>query len=124
VIDDVIGVNIFSARLDEMVAFYRDVLELPVHSDHGDLVAFELRPGMRLNIGRHSQVWADRNMDAYRIMINLGTSDIHATHERLASRGVTFIRPPDQEGWGGWIATFQDPDGNVLQLMQQPSVGE
>lgn len=120
-IEDIIGVNIFTARLDEMVAFYRDVLELPLHSNHGDLVAFEPRPGMRLNIGKHSQVWTESNMDPYRIMLNLGTSDIHAVHEKLVSRGVTVLRPPEQEGWGGWVATFQDPDGNVLQLMQLPA---
>ncbi len=25
---------------------------------------------------------------------------------------------PEQESWGGWVATFKDPDGNVLQLLQ------
>ena len=29
-------------------------------------------------------------------------------------------RAPEREEWGGWVATFADPDGNVLQLMQLP----
>ena len=34
--------------------------------------------------------------------------------------GVVFTRAPEREEWGGWVATFADPDGNVLQLMQLP----
>jgi predicted enzyme related to lactoylglutathione lyase len=33
---------------------------------------------------------------------------------------VEFIRQPEREQWGGWIATFKDPDGNILQLLQLP----
>jgi predicted enzyme related to lactoylglutathione lyase len=25
-----------------------------------------------------------------------------------------------REHWGGWIITLQDPDGNILQLLQLP----
>jgi uncharacterized glyoxalase superfamily protein PhnB len=38
--------------------------------------------------------------------------------ERLAEAGVEFLRQPEQESWGGWVATFRDPDGNTLQLLQ------
>jgi predicted enzyme related to lactoylglutathione lyase len=34
---------------------------------------------------------------------------------------VDFTRAPAREEWGGWVATFADPDGNVLQLMQLPA---
>ena len=53
-------------------------------------------------------------------MINLGVDDIHAEHNRLVDAGVVFIRPPERESWGGWVATFQDPDGN---LAPAPSAG-
>ena len=44
------------------------------------------------------------------------------SHSTLAvkDQGVEFIREPEREDWGGWIATFLDPDGNVLQLLHQP----
>ena len=51
-------------------------------------------------------------------MVNLGVKDIHAEHERLVSKGVEFTRPPEREHWGGWVATFSDPDGNTIQLLQ------
>ncbi len=59
-IQDISGVNIFTTRLEEMAAFYRNVVGLEQHSDHGELITFDVRPGLRLNIGRHSQIWARR----------------------------------------------------------------
>ena len=53
-------------------------------------------------------------------MPHLGVSDIHGLYKRLAAQGVEFIRSPEQEHWGGWIATLKDPDGNILQLLQLP----
>ncbi len=31
---------------------------------------------------------------------------------------MTFIRNKGVEWWGGVISTFNDPDGNTVQLMQ------
>ena len=119
-IEGVAGVVVWTDRVGELARFYRDVVGLPVHSDHGDFVAFEPSPGVRFSVGRHSAVRGP-NRDPFRVMVNLGTTDIHADAARLASAGVAFIRQPEQEGWGGWVATFQDPDGNVIQLLQQPA---
>ena len=54
-------------------------------------------------------------------MVNLTVADIGAAHERLRGAGVAFTRDPEREDWGGQVATFADPDGNVLQLMQLPA---
>ena len=51
-------------------------------------------------------------------MPHFGVEDIHAEAMRLTCFGVEFIRQPAQEAWGGWVATFKDPDGNILQLLQ------
>ena len=116
-IQDLVGVILWTDNLDAMVRFYRDALGLLVHSDHGDFVAFQVRPGVRLSVGRHAQVRGPAR-DPYRVMVNLQVADIHAAHQTLVRKGVPFLRLPEQEEWGGWVATFQDPDGNVLQLFQ------
>ena len=51
-------------------------------------------------------------------MLNFLTDDIFADYKRLTEEGVSFIRSPEKESWGGWVATFLDIDGNTLQLMQ------
>ena len=117
-INGVVGVNIWTDDLERLRRFYRDILKLPLHSDHDDFVAFRFGD-MRLNLGLHDGV-KGRTREPYRIMVNLGVEDINAEHLRLTGEGVEFIRPPEREGWGGWVATFKDPDGNVLQLLELP----
>jgi catechol 2,3-dioxygenase-like lactoylglutathione lyase family enzyme len=119
-IQDIAGVVFWTDNLEEMVRFYQGVLGLKLHSHHGDFVAFELRPGVRLNLGRHSQV-RGRAKDPHRVMLHLKVGDIVAVYNRLKDRGTVFLREPAQETWGGWVATFQDPDGNILQLLQLPA---
>ena len=118
IVDGVAGVIVWTGDLDRLVRFYRDTLELTPHSVRPDFVAFRWGD-MRLSIGAHSGVDGDTR-EPYRVMINLATSDIRAAYDRLTTRGVRFVRPPEREHWGGWVATFHDPDGNTLQLLQQP----
>ena len=119
-IEDIAGVVFWTDNLDEMVRFYQDALGLRLHSHHGEFVAFELKPGVRLNLGRHTQV-RGRARDPYRVMLHLKVRDIVAVCARLKDRGTVILREPERETWGGMVATFQDPDGNILQLLQLPA---
>jgi predicted enzyme related to lactoylglutathione lyase len=102
-----------------MFGFYHDTLRLPLHSRHEDFISFQLGEEMRFNLGLHDRVHGAAR-DAYRVMVNLGVDDIHQEYQHLCQSGVEFIRPPEQEHWGGWVATFRDPDGNILQMLQLP----
>ena len=113
-ITGVVGMTFWTSDLDPMFRFYNDVLQLPLHSKHKDFIAFELGD-LRFNIGLHDSV-DGQSKDSFRFMPNLGVDDIHAEARRLREAQVDFIRQPEQERWGGWVATFKDPDGNILQL--------
>ena len=117
-ITGLVGVTLWTDNLERMFRFYNDTLQLPLHSRHDDFVAFQLGE-IRFNIGLHGNI-SGLSQDPYRIMPHLGVEDIHGEHQRLLQEGVEFIRPPEQEHWGGWIATFKDPDGNILQMLQFP----
>ena len=117
-IEGVVGVAIWTEDLNALLPFYRDTLGLEPHSVRPDFVSFKWG-GVRLGIGSHSEV-RGKNAERYRVMVNLGVDDIHSEYEALRARGVEFIRPPELEHWGGWVCTFSDPDGNTLQLLQQP----
>lgn len=120
-IDHVAGVTIWTDDLERLLSFYRDTLQLTVHRHHGHFVNFDFG-NVRLNLGLHDRV-RGRAQDPYRIMVHLSVSDIHQEYRRLTDQWVPFIRVPEREEWGGWVATFQDPDGNILQLLQQPEGG-
>jgi predicted enzyme related to lactoylglutathione lyase len=102
-----------------MARFYRETLGLPARSAKPDFVNFDWR-GIRLSVGVHDRVDGP-SQDPLRIMLNLAVDDIRAVHERLSRAGVNFTRAPEREDWGGWVATFADPDGNTLQIMQLPA---
>ncbi|MCY4530360.1 MAG: VOC family protein [Chloroflexi bacterium] len=115
------GVIIWTDDLPRMVEFYRDTLGLTPNSERPHFVSFKWGR-VKLGIGKHSGV-KGASGDPYRVMVNLDVEDIHAAHGRLSNAGATIIRPPEREHWGGWVCTFTDPDGNILQLLEQPNRG-
>lgn len=117
--DTILGVNgviVWTDNLPRLTAFYRDVLGLRPRSTRERLTNFAWGD-FRLTLAVHDGVRGP-SKDPQRVMVNLAVADIHGVHRRLASAGVVFTRPPEQESFGGWVATFHDPDGNTLQLLQ------
>ncbi|MCR9221254.1 MAG: VOC family protein [Alphaproteobacteria bacterium] len=49
--------------------------------------------------------------------LSLQVADIHATYRRLLGQAVAFEGPPTRQDWGGVLAHFHDPDGNILTLL-------
>jgi predicted enzyme related to lactoylglutathione lyase len=47
-------------------------------------------------------------------------SDIEAKLAEVTAAGATVKEPPRDVGQGRLVATFTDPDGNVLGLIQDP----
>lgn len=50
--------------------------------------------------------------------VTLLVDDITTEYAKLSALGVKFTSAPSAQPWGGTIATFCDPDGNVLTLME------
>lgn len=119
-IDGLGGVLVYTSadRFAEMRRFYVDTLGLRPRSDRSGFVNFEFGE-QRLTVAVHSEISAG-NRDPLHVMINLITDDIDNTYRAAVVRGAQSLRPPEREKWGGEIATLQDPDGNVVQLMKLP----
>jgi len=107
-----------ASRFEAMKRFYVERLDLTPRTVKPDFVNFEWA-GVRLSIGVHGGVSGPAR-DPLRVMLNLEVADIRATHARLVKAGVAFSRAPERETWGGLVATFVDPDGNTLQLLELP----
>jgi len=105
-------------RFGAMARFYRDQLGLTPRTSKPDFISFDW-DGVRLSVSVHDRVQG-ASRDPFRIMVNLAVRDIHAAHARLGAAGVVFTRPPEAEEWGGKVATFLDPDGNLIQLLELP----
>lgn len=120
-IQSLAGVLIWTERerFAAMAEFYRDRLGLRPRTAKPDFINFDWG-GVRLSVSVHEQV-RGASRDPVRIMVNLAVDDIRAVHARLVRAGIVFTRDPEAEEWGGRVATFLDPDGNMLQLLELPA---
>ncbi len=109
------NINITSEQPGTLTEWYRDTLELSVNEELGG-GAFNVG-GAQLLIDGHSETMGEAK-EPQRVLINMFVDDLEAERARLLARGVTFIRDPEREPWGGLITTFLDPDGNYLQLIE------
>lgn len=98
--------------------FYVEVLGLTPRSDRTGFVNFEFGE-QRLTVAVHSEL-SDVNPNPLHVMVNLIADDIRAAFDETVDRGALALRPPQAEKWGGKVATLQDPDGNIIQLIQLP----
>lgn len=106
-------------RFPALRNFYVEQVGLLPDSDRSERVAFSWGTPphhMRLIISVHSEVNGP-NRDPNRLMLNFLVEDAQAVAARLRAAGVD-VDEPRQQGWGGWVATFHDPDGNTVQLLQ------
>jgi predicted enzyme related to lactoylglutathione lyase len=111
------GATIWSADVNNLLPFYRDLLGLKVGLQiPGFVVLGELGTPV-LALGTHNEV-RGRNADPARHMVGLLTDDIDADWKRLKGAGVEFIEnPTDYDRLR--IATLKDPEGNLIQLLQR-----
>lgn len=49
--------------------------------------------------------------------VSLRVDDIDQAYQTLKAKGVAFTAPPEKQPWGGALAHFRDPEGNVLTLL-------
>jgi catechol 2,3-dioxygenase-like lactoylglutathione lyase family enzyme len=118
-------IHISVTDLDRSVAFYRDVLELPLLFQlPGQNMAFFAAGDVRLYLGV-----PESPRFRTTVLVYFWVDDIEAEHARLTDRGVTFDSSPHvvhrDEDTELWMSFFRDPDGHELVLMQErPPVGE
>jgi predicted enzyme related to lactoylglutathione lyase len=111
------GATIWSADVNNLLPFYRDLLGLEVGLQIPGFVVLGELGGPVLSLGTHSDV-RGRNADPARHMVGLITDDVDADWKRLKGAGVEFVEnPTDYDQLR--IATLKDPEGNLIQLLQR-----
>jgi catechol 2,3-dioxygenase-like lactoylglutathione lyase family enzyme len=110
------GTTVWSEDLNRLLPFYRDRLGLPVAIDSPGFVVLGRSDAHALALGTHSDVHGPNTAPA-RHMVGFISDDIRADWKRLTDAGVVFVEDPKDYG-NVSVATFKDPDGNLLQLLQ------
>ena len=109
------GATLWSSDLNRILPFYRDTMGLSVGLESPGFVILGDLEQPTLCLGTHSKVHGP-NPDPHRFLVQLATDDIHAEVLRLAKAGIPIFQQPEHQGGGFWIATCEDPDGNLVQL--------
>ncbi len=101
------------------VAFYRDVLRLPLLFEAPPLAFFAAGP-TRLMLGP-----AEPPFDHPSSIMYFSVVDIEAAHRELTARGARFDGPPHvvhrAADYELWIALFRDSEGNPVAIMEEKS---
>ena len=110
--------SIWSEDLNNLLPFYRDVVGLPVGMETPGFVVMGDPNAPAVALGTHSEVRGSAS-DPARHITAFETDDIEAEVARLKGQRVEFIEEPADPGPAGVrVATFKDPEGNLLQLLQ------
>lgn len=113
------AVRIFVRDWKRALDFYANTLGMPVAfaneqlgwaelATEGSHLALErVRPDDRESLGYVGRFAG----------VSLQVADVAAAYGELRAKGVDFVAPPEKQPWGGTLAHFRDPDGNVLTLL-------
>jgi uncharacterized protein len=97
--------------LPRSVAFYRDVVGLPLQGESQEFAFFSAGPvtvALSLPLGRHAKPLSGASE------VIFGVESVHAAQSALAERGCTFRDEPREVTPGSWALNFDDPDGHHL----------
>ena len=113
------AVRVFSFKWQESFDFYKDAVGLPVGFVDAELgwAQFDLG-GPCLGLERCNPDDSEtRDLVGRLVGVSIAVDDIAGVHDSLVANGVEFLSPPEQQPWGGTLAHFKDPDGNVVTLL-------
>ncbi|MFG6412331.1 VOC family protein [Roseateles sp. DC23W] len=115
--------RVFVKDLVSAKCFYANSLGLPLKVD-GERAGYCVFGAGAMDLVIESV--ADDAPDEERLLVgrftglSFNVQDIRAAYAELLALGVVFSGEPERQAWGGTLATFADPAGNELQLVEQP----
>ena len=117
------GILLGSQHPDELAKFYRETVGLKqtMAAEIGEkgegLFIFEMKGSTALYVIHHSKV-TGKNKEAGRFIFNLEVDNIENEVKRLKGAGVKVIQDTYHVEDYGYVATFEDSDGNYFQLVK------
>ena len=111
---DLVQAALFVTDLERSIAWYRDVLGLPLLFVTNGMAFFQMGAA-RLMLGEHERAEGAGGV------LYFDAPDLPELAAALAEKGVVFRRPADRlqstEAGDLMLQSFTDPDGNALALM-------
>ena len=120
--------------VERSLRFYRNGLGFPAQGivgtecEHGAVAFFDLQQGLKL------AAWARKDL-AHEAKVPLGPSsateftlghnvgskaEVDTVIAQVKQAGAVITDPPHDAFWGGYTASFQDPDGHLWEVAWNP----
>jgi lactoylglutathione lyase len=111
---------VFVADMDRSIAFYRDVLGLPLKFASPEWTEFA-NEGATIALHKAAAANSGTSADGAPGTCQLGfeVDNLDDSHARLQSLGVSCVRPPTAELSGVRLAIYADPDGLRFTIAQR-----
>ncbi len=118
-------IALFVSDVQRSVAFYRDILGFQFAKPPSDR-GCEGRSG-DLKIGIYDRSWLSelfgdhgrQPISGNPFLMSMTVSDLDAVYQHLLAAKVEVIAPPTEMSWGQRIIFLEDPDGNLLEIVQK-----
>jgi lactoylglutathione lyase len=107
---------VFVSQMKRSVAFYRDVIGLPVRFESPEWTEFAT-DGATLALHAGGAAASPEHSAAGSCEPGLSVDDIDAFHARLVAHDVTCTRPPT-DLHGTRLAQYVDPDGLAISVSE------
>ena len=112
---------VFVSDMNRSVAFYRDVLGLPLKFQSPGWTEFATE-GATLALhaagGAGAEPDAAEHSPAGRCRPGLGVADLDAFHRRMVEKNVRCLQEP-KDVFGSRVAQYADPDGLPISVGQE-----
>ncbi|MFM2431469.1 MAG: hypothetical protein RLZZ511_2682 [Cyanobacteriota bacterium] len=113
------AVRIFVTDIAQAQTFYCDLLGwVPTAIEPGGSFLLFKVGGVDLVIENvKDDIEAQQNLVGRFTGVSFTVPDVQAIYDDLSQKGVKFVQIPEQQSWGGTIASFVDPDRNGITLV-------
>lgn len=107
------GVILFTEDFERCLAFYRDLLELPVMFTTASVAALKFGDGYIMVEGGGVAAATEKSRAQSPVTLRFNVADVDAAADRLRAKGIGV----EVSHWDwGIIGGFVDPDGNRCEL--------
>jgi catechol 2,3-dioxygenase-like lactoylglutathione lyase family enzyme len=106
-------VTLWAVNFDKEKNLYKEILGLPVTEENDNFIMFDTK-GSRLAFHRLKKA---SRLDRQTIELHLEVDDVDEVYTSLQRKGVKFTDKPANRPWGNRMASFQDAEGYLVEIV-------
>jgi lactoylglutathione lyase len=106
-------ITLYVSDLKNAIKFYEKTLGLTKKYEYSSYAGFQCG-GVEIGLIPKEKMKASKDSPTVEFLVD----DVDKFYDELKKKGVNTINPPHDEPWGGRQASFKDPDGNLLEIVQ------